>query len=80
MRAKVENGGESGTVSIDKTQYDPSLNKSAKCPAIFEELSNLWSVERSTRKSRKRTGCKSHNRKPDRAPRHRAGGGGPIDK
>jgi hypothetical protein len=34
MRAKVESGGQPGSVSIDKTQYDPSRNKSAKCPRL----------------------------------------------
>lgn len=47
-RAKVESGGKSGFVSIEKTQYDPSRNKGAKCRySFYEELTELWSVERS---------------------------------
>ena len=80
-----DNEGKSGKrrsarLRLDR-QYSIRSIPKQKCEmpsSIFEELSDLWSIERSTRMSRKRIGCKSPNRKPDRAPRHRAGGGGPI--
>ena len=79
VRAKVESVGKTGSVSIDKTNTIPPGTKVRNAVEPLRRT-GLWSVERSTRISRERT-CPEHGRCGgiDRAPRHRAGGGEPID-
>lgn len=76
----MESVGKPGSVSIDETNTIPPEQRCEMQTNLYGRT-GLWSVERSTRMSRERT-CPEHGRCAglDCAPRHRAGGGEPIDK
>lgn len=80
MRAKVESVGKLGSVSNDKTNTIPPGTKVRNAVEPLRRT-GLWSVERSTWMPREGT-CPEYGRCAgiDCDPRHRAGGGEPMDQ